>query len=309
MTIKILGVKINLNRKEEVLEEIKKYLILGNRKQAIGNRNEIKPFVIFTPNPEIINYAQKDPLFKQIVNCAQINIPDGAGLCFAIEKKFRLKTVRLSGTDLITDICNLSSKNSFTIGLIGGRGDVAIATRECLLRDYPNLRIEVLEGPEIIVSGIKYQVSSIRDKNIPDTKYIILNTEEKQAERTELYFKNLVKEIQDKKIDILFVALGFPKQEYFIARLARQFQISLPADAAYQTLQAGNFKFRIVLMSVGGAFDYISGRVKRAPLRMREKGLEWLYRLVNEPWRYKRQLAGVSFFWQAFFGHQDNQTS
>ncbi len=292
MTIKILGVKINLNKKDEVLEEVRKYLVTKNKEQITKNKNRVNPLVIFTPNPEIINYAQKDSFFKQIVNSAQINIPDGAGLCLAIEKKFHLKTVRLSGTDLMMDICNLSSKNSFTIGLIGGRGDVALATRECLLRDYPNLKIEVLEGPEIIVSGIKYQVSSIRDKNIPDTKYIILNTEEKQAERTELYFKNLVKELQDKKIDILFVALGFPKQEYFISQLS-----VVSSQVSVRPL---------ILMGVGGAFDYISGRVQRAPLWMKEKGLEWLYRLVNEPWRYKRQLAGMSFFWQVFLDHQDN---
>ena len=302
MTIKILGVKINLNKKDEVLEEVRKYLVTKNKEQITKNKNRVNPLVIFTPNPEIINYAQKDSFFKQIVNSAQINIPDGAGLCLAIEKKFHLKTVRLSGTDLMMDICNLSSKNSFTIGLIGGRGDVALATRECLLRDYPNLKIEVLEGPEIIVSGIKYQVSSIRDKNIPDTKYIILNTEEKQAERTELYFKNLVKELQDKKIDILFVALGFPKQEYFI-ELLRKTYIGKDTDSSDRLNRCPR---DIVMMGVGGAFDYISGRVQRAPLWMKEKGLEWLYRLVNEPWRYKRQLAGMSFFWQVFLDHQDN---
>ena len=52
----------------------------------------------------------------------------------------------------------------------------------------------------------------------------------------------------------------------------------------------------LVLMSVGGTFDYLAGKVPRAPGWMRERGLEWLYRLVREPRRLKRQLRGASFF-------------
>ena len=56
----------------------------------------------------------------------------------------------------------------------------------------------------------------------------------------------------------------------------------------------------LVLMAVGGSFDYISGRVKRAPVWMRNRGLEWLYRLIKEPLRIKRQLKGARFFWRVF---------
>lgn len=290
--IKILGVKINLFKKDDVLEEVKKYLILGNRQQAIGNRNEIKPFVIFTPNPEIINYAQRDQYFKQIVNSAQINIPDGAGICFAIEKRFNIKTGRLTGTDLMKDICQMSSKNSFTIGLIGGRGDVALATRECLLREYPSLKIEVLDRPEVklkkeyIGDSIKYIGNK---KSHPlNTKYLILNTEGRLDDQPERYFRNLAKEILKRKIDILFVALGFPKQEYFIDSIKRE---------------AVRVKYNrpLVMMGVGGSFDYISGRVKRAPLWAREKGLEWLFRLIREPWRLGRMLKGAGFFYKVWY--------
>jgi N-acetylglucosaminyldiphosphoundecaprenol N-acetyl-beta-D-mannosaminyltransferase len=79
-------------------------------------------------------------------------------------------------------------------------------------------------------------------------------------------------------IDILFVAFGFPKQEEWIASNLDR----LPVRCA---------------MGVGGAFDYISGQVSRAPLFIRFLGFEWLYRLIKEPWRWKRQLALIVFIW------------
>ncbi|MBI3955128.1 WecB/TagA/CpsF family glycosyltransferase, partial [Candidatus Gottesmanbacteria bacterium] len=255
------------------------------------NVKGIEPLVIFTPNPEIINYAQKDQYFKQIVNSAQINIPDGAGLCFAMEKKFHLKIPRLSGTDLMLDMCDMSSNNRFTIGLIGGRKGVALETKERLLIKYPKLKIEVLTAPEVILVK-KYVGASIKyignkKSHSQNTKYLILNTSDKQDDKTERYFQDLVKEICNRKIDILFVALGFPKQEYFIKNIKDQIS---------------NIKYDkpLALMSVGGAFDYISGRVKRAPLWMRKNGLEWLFRLLQEPKRIIRMLRGSVFFYRIF---------
>lgn len=77
-------------------------------------------------------------------------------------------------------------------------------------------------------------------------------------------------------IDLLFVAYGFPKQEEWIYKNLK----SLPIKAA---------------MGVGGAFDYISSEVVRAPYLIRAMGFEWLFRLVVQPWRIKRQLALIEF--------------
>ncbi len=78
------------------------------------------------------------------------------------------------------------------------------------------------------------------------------------------------------KTDILFVALGSPKQEFWI----RDNIDKLPVK---------------VVIGVGGAFDFISGKVRRAPLIIRRLGLEWLFRLVIQPWRIKRQLSLIRF--------------
>jgi len=77
-------------------------------------------------------------------------------------------------------------------------------------------------------------------------------------------------------VDVLFVAFGFPKQEEWMA-------------------QHQNSNIYKVAVGVGGAFDYISGKVPRAPIFVRKLGLEWLFRLVVQPWRFKRQLALVEF--------------
>lgn len=79
-----------------------------------------------------------------------------------------------------------------------------------------------------------------------------------------------------RSIDILFVAFGFPKQEEWMSE-------NLP-----------KIPIRIAI-GVGGAFDYISGQVPRAPIWLRQLGFEWLYRLIRQPWRIKRQFVLLEF--------------
>ncbi|MCL4369371.1 MAG: WecB/TagA/CpsF family glycosyltransferase [Chloroflexi bacterium] len=74
------------------------------------------------------------------------------------------------------------------------------------------------------------------------------------------------------RVDIMLVAYGAPAQEKWIAR--NQARLGIP-----------------VAIGVGGVFDFISGRVRRAPPWVRRFGLEWLYRLIRQPWRWRRQLA------------------
>ncbi len=74
------------------------------------------------------------------------------------------------------------------------------------------------------------------------------------------------------RVDILFVAYGAPAQEKWISR--NQGRLGIP-----------------VAIGVGGVFDFIAGRAKRAPVWIRRLELEWLYRLIRQPWRWKRQLA------------------
>jgi len=90
------------------------------------------------------------------------------------------------------------------------------------------------------------------------------------------YDLDLIPQIKKTKPDILFVAWGFPKQDKWIAKYKAR--LGIP-----------------VCIGVGGSFDFISKKVPRAPLWLRNLGLEWLYRLIRQPWRIKRQLALPKF--------------
>lgn len=88
------------------------------------------------------------------------------------------------------------------------------------------------------------------------------------------------KTINDANPDIIFVAKGSPAQEYWIVDHMHHL-----APKVYQ--------------GVGGSFDVISGHIKRAPAGFQRLGLEWLYRLIKEPWRWKRQLLLPKFILKA----------
>lgn len=93
--------------------------------------------------------------------------------------------------------------------------------------------------------------------------------------------EGIVDLIRRSRADIVFVAFGAPAQDMWIAR--------------YQEATGASFA-----MGVGGSFDYVAGAVRRAPLWMRRKNVEWLWRLIRQPWRWRRMLALPRFVWLAW---------
>ncbi len=218
-----------------------------------------KKFYIVTPNPEILVYANTHKNFKNILNSAEISLADGAGLFVASILMGQPLKQRIPGVDFIDFICKNTVRNPISMGFLGGKGKVAEKTAECLKRKYPHLDIRFVgeEWPEGRLSG-RNKIKDLRLKNITESK------------DPKSYLLN------HKSIDLLFVAFGHPKQEEWI----------------YNNLDKISVK---AAMGVGGAFNYISGSVTRAPFMIRAIGFEWLYRLVKEPWRWKRQLALFEF--------------
>ena len=86
----------------------------------------------------------------------------------------------------------------------------------------------------------------------------------------EVFYNRMIGQINDLETDILFVGLGSPKQEKWIHRHRESLRVK-------------------ICMGVGGSLDVIAGRVKRAPQFFQRTGLEWLYRLIQEPRKYQRQ--------------------
>jgi N-acetylglucosaminyldiphosphoundecaprenol N-acetyl-beta-D-mannosaminyltransferase len=101
---------------------------------------------------------------------------------------------------------------------------------------------------------------------------------------------SIVHLIRQSRAHILFVAFGAPEQDLWIARNLR------PTDVS-------------VAIGVGGSFDYLAGTARRAPAWMRERGLEWLWRLVRQPWRWRRMLALPRFVWLVYRGPVPQQTN
>ncbi len=93
----------------------------------------------------------------------------------------------------------------------------------------------------------------------------------------------MVSKIREARPHALFVAFGAPQQDKWIARNAQRLAVPL-------------------MMGVGGTLDFVAGVVPRAPSWMRRLGLEWLFRLVRQPWRWRRQLAIWHFAWRTLLG-------
>lgn len=222
----ILGVKVDDVSLDEVLKIVDGWLV-----------NKGKHYIV-TPNPEIVMMAQKDAELKNIINNADLGIPDGIGLKLAGDI-----VCNTPGIDLMERIIELAQDKGFTTGFLGGRDNVAKKVVECLSKIYPKLKITFAEsGGEVDENG------------------------------------RLLKLFKILKCDFLFVAFGPPKQEKWIAKNLDKIPVK-------------------VAMGVGGSFDVISGMVPRAPIFIRKLGFEWLFRLMLQPWRIKRQLKLLKFVW------------
>lgn len=120
--------------------------------------------------------------------------------------------------------------------------------------------------------GVAERTAECLKKKYPRIEVVFVGEEWPKNSEFRIHNSELRYRSKNLFIDILFVAFGHPRQEEWI----------------YENLEHLPVK---VAIGVGGAFDYISGRVVRAPFMVRAIGLEWLYRLMKEPWRWRRQLA------------------
>lgn len=292
--VSLLGIDISTASKAELLNSVKNFL----------EKKQTKPLTIVTPNPEQVVLAQNDKHFREILNKADIALPDGNGIVWAHKlvhrrqftegssqlagdssqiaddrKKlsqttsYELRT-NIPGIEFMESLIEMAAENGYSIGLIGGWDNVAQKTLNNLQQRLPKLKGWAEEGPEIEVHSSQFTVCSSN------------NSEEK-------YFREIIAKIKQQNTRMLFIGLGAPKQEYFMERLSSQFAVGSSQIAS-----------NLVLMSVGGSFDELSGKIPRAPQLVSNAGLKWLWRLILEPWRIGRQLRLVQFAFLTFFSHK-----
>lgn len=285
--VKILEISITKTPKKEILEYLRKYL-------GSPAKDTQKTLTIATPNAEQIVYAAHHTWFQYILNKADLTLPDSTGVVWAGRFLGNASHLdRMPGVDFMEDLVRISAKQRVPIALIGGRDGVAVKALECLRQKYGHLAGIAGEAPEFVEKSGKlilrnhelgimtYEASYIASH---DSLFTIHYSHEED------YFNQLALKIVELDIQVVFIALGPPKQELFMEALAW----SLRGARGAAAIPSKNVK-PVILMVVGGSFDEISGRLLRAPTWVSVVGMKWLWRLMLEPWRIMRQRALVEF--------------
>jgi len=213
--------------------------------KVFRNIEDKKKSLVVAINPEKLMKAKEDPELKALLNRAEFQIPDGIGVIIASKLKKGSISSRITGIDMMDRIVREAARTGRAVFLYGAKPGVADKAAQQLKQTYPNL----------IVAGTQDGYESDSSK--------VLDT------------------INKAKPDILFVAMGSPKQEQWIEQ---------HRDNLYPMLYQG----------VGGSFDVLAGNVKRAPAAFQRLGAEWLYRLLKEPSRLQRQMNLPKFLFEVF---------
>lgn len=201
---------------------------------------EDKKSTIIAINPEKIMKARQDKKLKDLLNSSTYNIADGIGVVYASQLKNGNIKSRITGIDCMDMLCQLSNEKGYKIFMYGAKPEIVAQAKTNLERKYPNIKIVgYIDGYE-------------KDNNL------------------------IIETINRVKPNILFVALGSPKQEFWINENKEKLNVN-------------------IFQGVGGSFDVISGNIKRAPKWVQNIGLEWFYRLIKEPSRIVRQLQLFKF--------------
>lgn len=228
----LFGIPVHVSTISQALDQIETFIA------------QKKPRLVITPDSSAMILAQRDPEWRHILTHADLVTPDGAGVLWAAKVFGGSVRERVSGVELVREICRLSDRKGYRLYFLGAQPGVAEAAVARLAADFPRM-----------------QVAGIRDG--------YFRPEEEPR---------LIEEIRRARPDVLFVAMGLPRQEKWI--WSHREALGVP-----------------VSIGVGGSYDVLSGRLKRAPTWMQRTGLEWFYRLVQEPWRYGRALS--LFVWVA----------
>ncbi|MDR3280612.1 MAG: WecB/TagA/CpsF family glycosyltransferase [Synergistaceae bacterium] len=193
------------------------------------------PQTIVTPDALATLLSRRDKKYASIVQKAGLVIPDGTGLVWALRFLGFQVQERIPGVDFVDNLCRIAPGHGWSFFFFGGQPGVALRAADKVCKKYPGLEIK-------------------------GTRSGFFQQEEND---------DICREIRESGATILLVALGMPKQEYWLCD---------------NLSKLGG----IVGIGVGGSFDVMSGRLNRAPAGWRKIHLEWLYRTIQEPYRWRR---------------------
>ena len=193
---------------------------------------------VFTPNVDHIVLAERNADFRHAYDRASMTLADGAPLLWASRFLGIRLPEKLSGSDMVMPMAHLAGVRGWRVYLLGGRPGAAEETAR-RFRELHGVNVVGVEAPRIDLADVAGD-------------------------------SPIIERIRQSRADLVFVALGAPKQELWSERVRSQLQ---PA----------------VLVSVGASFDFIAGQVRRAPAWLSRIGGEWLFRLAQEPRRLWRR--------------------
>lgn len=204
--------------------------------------------MIFAPNVEFIMRAQKDEEFFNILKQSSLSTPDSIGVIIGAKLQKKFFPERIPGQAYFRKVIELSNEKGYSIYLLGGEPEIAKKAKENLLKLYPNVNIVGFHDGYFDEKGEK----------------------------------EVINEINQLQPNVLFVALGAPKQEKWIAKHRHELKVDVAAGQ-------------------GGTYDYEAGKIKRAPKWVQKIGIEWLWRLIRQPKRIIRQSVLPVYLFKVLF--------
>lgn len=203
---------------------------------------------VATPNIDICRQASRDPVVRALVERASLVVPDGMPLVWAARLRGQPLPERVTGSSLIFALSAAAAANGRSIYLLGGEPGVPERAAKELARCFPGLRVAGTDAPPVGFDDRPEELAAVCAR------------------------------VAQARPDIVFVGLGFPKQERVIVEIAPDI------PAAW-------------FVACGAAIPFAAGVLPRAPRWMQQFGLEWSYRLISEPRRlFRRYLVqGVPF--------------
>ncbi len=191
--------------------------------------------IVVTPNAEILQMYSTDPAVKEALNQADYIVPDGVGILLAAKRLGTPIKEKVAGVELSRNLLEKAAKEGGNVYLLGAKPGVAAEAKRCLEEEIP--------GISIVGARDGY-----------------FKPEEEPA---------IIEEINGLDVDMLFVCLGAPKQEFWMAEHKKDLKVG-------------------VMLGLGGSLDIFSHTLKRAPQWMIRCRMEWLYRVIKEPYRIGR---------------------
>ncbi|UBK87994.1 WecB/TagA/CpsF family glycosyltransferase [Clostridium perfringens] len=218
-------------------KELLGYKIFSDNKEELSKEIENKKRVnIISGNPEVLyNGIKNEFLRNSFTKEDALIIPDGVGTLLAAKINGIDITEKIAGIEVMNMLLEEARDKNLKVFLLGAKEEILIKCKEKIKENY--------DGINIVGSN-----NGFFDLDNCD---------------------DLIEKINESKADILFVAMGAPRQEVFIEKYKDKLCCK-------------------IFMGVGGSFDVFAGNVNRAPQFMINIGMEWLYRVAKEPWRIKR---------------------